>query len=80
MVDKLLSKFKGVLTKSPGGLPLQSRLYDASVAQTLKLYERYVLPQEWWHGMNESKRISLRELKVKEFRDRKKLLNPYQKD
>jgi hypothetical protein len=76
MVDKL---FKA-LFPTKGQATLTSKLYDKSVDLTLHFYERWVLPQEWWHGMGPSKRPSIKELKLREFRDRKKLLNPYTKD
>ena len=58
---------------------LRARAYDKAVDFTLRFYERYVLPRgEWWAEAD--KRVSLRELKVREFRDRRKLLNPYQKE
>ena len=67
-----------LLFKNPG--QIKSKLYDLSVDKTLKFYERWVLPQEWWHGHSETTRVSIKELKLREFRDRKKLLNPYQKE
>jgi hypothetical protein len=41
---------------------------------TLRFYERWILPQDTMNGVP---RVSLREIKLREFRDRKKLLNPY---
>lgn len=58
------------------GPTLKSRLYNLSVDYTLKFYERYVLPQpSKWAAAKD--RVGLREIKLREFRDRKKLLNPY---
>ena len=50
-----------------------------AVDYTLKFYERWVLPQPW-HLPAAKERVSLKELKLREFRERKKLLNPYQKE
>lgn len=44
--------------------------YDKSVDMTLKVYERWVLPQD-------VKLTPLRDIKVKEFMTRRKLLNAY---
>ena len=48
----------------------QSSLYKQSVLQTLRVYEKYILPSN-------VKRVNLLDLKRNEFEDRKKLLNPY---
>ena len=50
-----------------------SKIYQRAVGKTLHFYETYMLPQ----GI---KRKSLLELKRQEFDDRKRLLNPYQKE
>lgn len=52
---------------------MKQKLYDKAVDVSLKFYEKYVLPSG-------GQKLSLRELKLQEFRDRKKLLNPYQKE
>ena len=54
------------------GSAIKDRLYAKSVNVTLNFYEKYVLPK----GLKES----LKDIKLKEFRERKKLLNPYQRD
>jgi len=59
---------------------LRERLYDKSVDLTLRFYERWVLPQSWWNNYGPEQRVSLKELKLREFRDRKALLNPYKRD
>lgn len=59
---------------------MREKVYDKSVDYTLHFYERYFLPQAWWNGMGPDKRLSIKELKLREFRDRKTLLNPYQKE
>ena len=59
------------------GPTIKQKLYEYSVQQTLKVYENWVLPRTNLDGV---KRVSLREVKLREFRDRKKLLNPYQKE
>ena len=48
---------------------LSERIYDKSVDVTLKFYESWIIPK--------GQTISLRDLKLKEFNDRRKLLNPY---
>lgn len=45
------------------------KTYDKAVARTLVWYETWVLPPH-------SNRMTLRELKLQEFRERKQLLNP----
>ena len=55
---------------------LRERLYDASVAGALWFYERWVLPQGWWAVQ----RVGIRELKLREFRERRALLNPYKRE
>lgn len=52
---------------------MQSKVYNWAVLRTLNFYETYMLPKD-------PKRISLLQIKQKEFQDRKKLLNPYQKN
>jgi hypothetical protein len=52
--------------------PLKTKLYDKAVDITLKFYESVVLPP----GHN----VSLKNLKLKEYRDRKKLLHPYERE
>ena len=54
-------------------------LYDKAVSRTLALYETWVLPCPISHGFQNSKIITLREAKLIEFRERKKLLNPYER-
>ena len=51
----------------------KSEYYKLAVDKTLGIYEKYVLPEN-------RKRKSLLELKTEEFNDRKRLLNPYQKE
>lgn len=51
---------------------IKERAYDKAVSVTLKLYEKWILPP--------NQKISLKELKLQEYRDRKKLLHPYQKE
>jgi len=63
-MDKI-SKRLGTFGTGP---TLSQRLYAFSVEMTLRFYERWILPQE---TMNGSPRISLKEIKLKEFRDRK---------
>lgn len=72
----LLSTFRSLTSLSS----LREKVYDKSVDMTLRFYERYMLPQGWWHGMSPEGRVGIKELKLREFRDRKKLLNPYQKE
>jgi hypothetical protein len=72
MASKLIQSIKN-LGKGPS---LKSRSYDLAVDYTLRFYERWILPQPWHHSTAKD-RISLRELKLKEFRERRKLLNPY---
>lgn len=48
---------------------IKDYLYDKAVEKTLKYYERWVLPK--------GQLTSLRDIKLKEFNDRRKLLNPY---
>ena len=57
---------------------LREKLYDKSVSAALMFYERWVLPQSWWSGSDQ--RVSIRELKLREFRERKALLNPYKRE
>jgi hypothetical protein len=71
---------KSLLTYFKSLSNIRERIYDGSVDLTLRFYERYMLPQGWWHGMGPEGRVSIKELKIREFRDRKKLLNPYQKE
>lgn len=59
------------------GPTIKQRLYEFSVEQTLKVYEKWILPRT---NLDGGKRISLKEIKLREFRDRKKMLNPYQKE
>ena len=47
--------------------------------KTLIFYERWILPQPWQHPSGKD-RVSIKELKLREFRERRKLLNPYQKE
>ena len=51
---------------------LKHKLYEKSVNLTLRVYENWILPP----GV----KTSLKDTKLKEFRDRRKLLNPYQRD
>ena len=60
-------------------LKLKERAYDAAVARTLNFYESWVLPCPKEGGFLKQKRISLREAKLREFREKKQLLNPYEK-
>jgi len=50
----------------------KTKLYDKTLSRTLSFYETWVLPKS-------SSRKSLREVKMEEFRERKKLLNPYER-
>jgi len=50
---------------------LRDKVYDKAVAITLRIYESWVIPPQ---------KRSLKDVKLQEFRDRKKLLNPYTKD
>ena len=54
-------------------------MYDYAVDKTLIIYERWILPQPWHHPSGKD-RVSIKELKLREFRERRKLLNPYQKE
>jgi hypothetical protein len=62
----------------------RSKPYQYMLQKTLHLYEHYVLPREIIHPnglthFNKKKRTSLLQLKRQEFKDRKRMLNPYQK-
>ena len=66
----MFKKGANSLLKSQNSISdLRERIYDKAVAVTLNFYEKYVLPQDQTQ--------SLRQLKLQEFRDRKKMLNPY---
>ena len=58
----------------------RERAYDAAVAKTLHFYEGWILPCPKMDGFQKQTRISLREAKLREFREKKKLLNPYERD
>ena len=58
----------------------RERAYDAAVAKTLLFYESWILPCPKMDGFQKQTRISLREAKLREFREKKKLLNPYERD
>ena len=54
--------------------------YDRAVLRTLNFYEKWILPDNDMYGWpKENRRISLREAKLKEFRIRRALMNPYDK-
>ena len=53
-------------------MSFKTKLYDKAVLKTLNVYEKWFLPPN-------KNRKSLIDIKKDEFRDRKKLLNPYQK-
>jgi hypothetical protein len=60
---------------------MRTRLYDRAVLKTLFFYETWVLPDNDTYGWpKDQHRLSLREAKLKEFRERKALLNPYDKE
>lgn len=55
--------------------------YNRAVQKTLDFYEKWVLPDNETYGFPaENRRMSIREAKLKEFRKRKALLNPYEKN
>ena len=54
---------------------LYKKAYSSAINKTLWVYENYFLPRE----LNKN-RVSLVDLKKQEFNDRKKMLNPYQKE
>ena len=60
-------------------IKFKNRLYDRAVNATLHLYESWILPCPVTYGFQSTKLISLREAKLIEFRERKKLLNPYER-
>ena len=55
-------------------------LYDSAVARTLYFYENWILPCPKESGFHRQTRISLHEAKMIEFKEKKKLLNPYDKE
>ena len=58
----------------------RAQLYDRAVARTLAIYENWILPDPAEHGFARTTRISLREAKLREFREKKKLLHPYERE
>ena len=76
-MDHLLKRLANFGKPAGQTTSIKQKLYNTSVNCTLYLYERWILPQT---NIDGGKRISLREIKLREFRDRKKLLNPYQKE
>ena len=54
---------------------MRKSLYNKSIYYTIHFYENYILPRD----MNKNRK-SLTQLKQQEFIDRKRLLNPYQKE
>ena len=59
---------------------VKERAYDTAVARTLQLYENWILPCPKTGGFQAQTRVSLREAKLREFREKKSLLNPYERD
>ena len=54
-------------------------LYDRAVLKTLGLYEKWILPENDMYGFPSNRKlISLREAKLREFKERKNLLHPYE--
>jgi hypothetical protein len=58
---------------------LKERAYDAAVGKTLAFYETWVIPCPKQGGFEREYRISLHEAKLREFREKKQLLNPYER-
>ena len=54
--------------------------YNKAIGFTIRYYEKWILPDIEKSGFSGPSLPSLRELKLREFRERKKLLNPYEKD
>ena len=59
---------------------LYRRVYDRSVFRVLNFYESWILPDMKTGGFNATYRPTLKQIKLKEFRERKKLLNPYSRE
>ena len=54
------------------------KIYDKSVRLTLRFYEGWILPSGGQHDYFRSLK-SLQQVKIDEFNEKKKLLNPYSK-
>ncbi len=59
---------------------LYRKLYDKTVYRTLTLYENWILPDMANGGFLNTSRMTLKQAKLREFREKKKLLNPYERD
>ena len=59
---------------------LYRRYYDKAVLRALYVYEGWILPDMKNGGFTSTSRQSLYQTKLKEFRERKKLLNPYSRE
>lgn len=57
----------------------RNKVYDRAVCSTLNFYEKWVLPDMSTSGFASSRRKSLKETKLMEFRERKALLHPLEK-
>ena len=59
---------------------MRGALYRRAVNSTLRFYESWILPDMKTGGWVAKSRLSLKEAKLAEFRLKKKLLNPYERD